>query len=73
MLSNTFNKMPASIRKESSTNSNGGAGAGETRNEEEEEEQQVRMSEDVRKRANSEKVVKNDHGNRKIEMNLNLI
>ncbi len=31
------------------------------------------MSEDVRKRANSEKVVKNDHGNRKIEMNLNLI
>ena len=72
MLSNTFNKMPASIRKESSTNSNGGA-AGEIRNEEEEEEQQVRMSEDVRKRANSEKVVKNDHGNRKIEMNLNLI
>lgn len=72
MLSNTFNKMPASIRKESSTNSNGNA-AGETRNEEEEEEQQVRMSEDVRKRANSEKVVKNDHGNRKIEMNLNLI
>ena len=41
MLSNTFNKTPASIRKESSTNSNGaGTQAVETRNDEGIEEEE---------------------------------